>query len=44
MNLENDKKSLRQTAILLDFSENLNDTDYRPTRLVCVIDFLNVGL
>lgn len=43
MNVEGDKKSLRQTALIVDFSENLNDTDYRPSRLVCLIDFLNVA-
>lgn len=41
--MENNKKTLRRTAIIVDFSENLNERDYKPSRVVCILETLLVN-
>lgn len=35
-----DKRSLRQTILLVDFSENMKDTDFAPSRITCTLNYV----
>jgi len=41
--LASEKKSLRQVVLLCDFSENMTDGDYKPSRIICVLENLQVS-
>jgi hypothetical protein len=41
--LASEKKSLRQVIVMCDFSENMTDGDYKPSRVSCVLENLHVG-
>lgn len=40
----NEKKSLRQTLILMDFSEVMKDRDFVPNRVICILEITLVIL
>jgi transcription initiation factor TFIIH subunit 2 len=40
MDEKSDKKSLRRTILLIDFSENMKDGDLSPNRIVCTMNYI----